>query len=269
MQHYFDIELAERFGILEAILLNNFQFWFAKNKANGQGYRDGRYWTYNSVKAFNELFPYASEKKIRTALKHLIDEGILMTGNYNKSAYDRTLWYAFTDYGISICPFGKMEIAEQENGVPKKGEPIPDNNTNNNSYIDTDNIEQETKDDFVGVEGKFREFVDSYPKPVNEYEAYRAWVSLNMNADLYAKLMAGLSDWKKSEQWTKNNGQYITNAITFLRERRWETRPPQEQKPVQQKKVSTIDHHVANYDSQAYRNRANSAENYVYKKRNS
>ena len=88
-----------------------------------------------------------------------------------------------------------------------------------------------------------------------------------MNADLYAKLMAGLSDWKKSEQWTKNNGQYITNAITFLRERRWETRPPQEQKPVQQKKVSTIDHHVANYDSQAYRNRANSIENYQYKKK--
>lgn len=40
-------------------------------------------------------------------------------------------------------------------------------------------------------------------------------------------------------------------------------------KPIPQKKVSTIDHHVANYDSQAYRNRANSAENYVYKKRNS
>lgn len=40
-------------------------------------------------------------------------------------------------------------------------------------------------------------------------------------------------------------------------------------KPIPQNKVNTIDHHVANYDSQAYRNRANSAENYVYKKRNS
>lgn len=40
-------------------------------------------------------------------------------------------------------------------------------------------------------------------------------------------------------------------------------------KPIQQKKANNIDHHVANYDSQAYRNRANSAENYVYKKRNS
>lgn len=40
-------------------------------------------------------------------------------------------------------------------------------------------------------------------------------------------------------------------------------------KPIPQKKANNIDHHIANYDSQAYRNRANSAENYVYKKRNS
>lgn len=40
-------------------------------------------------------------------------------------------------------------------------------------------------------------------------------------------------------------------------------------KPIPQKKANNIDHHIANYDSQAYRDRANSAENYVYKKRNS
>lgn len=40
-------------------------------------------------------------------------------------------------------------------------------------------------------------------------------------------------------------------------------------KPIPQKRVSNIDHHIANYDSQAYRDRANSIENYQYKKRNS
>lgn len=39
-------------------------------------------------------------------------------------------------------------------------------------------------------------------------------------------------------------------------------------RPAQQK-TNTIDHHVANYDSQAYRDKANSIENYQYKKRNS
>lgn len=125
MQHHFDVRLAEEYGILEAIILNNMQFWIAKNAANDKNFHDGTYWTYNSVKAFAELFPYVSEKQIRTALKKLVDCGLLQTGNYNKMAYDRTLWYAFTEKGISICPIGKMEMPEKENGFGTKGEPIP------------------------------------------------------------------------------------------------------------------------------------------------
>lgn len=127
MQHHFDISLAQRFGMLEAVLLNNIQFWLRKNAANGVNYYDGAYWTYNSVHAFSELFPYASEKQIRTALKKLVDEGILQTGNYNKSSYDRTLWYALTEKGKSILPIGQMEDAEKSNGNDLEGEPIPYN----------------------------------------------------------------------------------------------------------------------------------------------
>lgn len=127
MEHHFRIDLAERFGILEAIILSNLQFWLAKNAANGTNFFDGSYWTFNSVKAFSTLFPYASAKQIRTALKHLVDEGILKTGNYNKSSYDRTLWYAFTDKGLSILPIGQMEFPEKENRNSEKGEPIPYN----------------------------------------------------------------------------------------------------------------------------------------------
>jgi len=31
-----------------------------------------------------------------------------------------------------------------------------------------------------------------------------------------------LSRWSKSEQWTKDNGQYIPHAATWLNGRRWE-----------------------------------------------
>ena len=43
MQHSFDIDIAKEYGILEAILLNNMQFWIEKNKANGINYYDGNY----------------------------------------------------------------------------------------------------------------------------------------------------------------------------------------------------------------------------------
>lgn len=135
MQHHFDIYIAEQYGILEAILLNHFEFWIAKNEANEKNYYDDEYWTYNSTKALQKLFPYVSQRKIQNALKHLIDEGVLMTGNYNKSAYDRTLWYAFTEKGKCIMQKCKMEDANLLNQLCNNVQPIPDNNT----YNDKDN----------------------------------------------------------------------------------------------------------------------------------
>lgn len=126
MQHHFDVGLATKYGMLEAVILNNLEFWTAKNQANGQNCHDGYYWTYNSTKALSELFPYVSQRQIQHALKHLRELGIIQTGNYNKSAYDRTLWYAFTDLGISIMQKREMEESDLSNGFTPQVQPIPD-----------------------------------------------------------------------------------------------------------------------------------------------
>lgn len=131
--HFFDVELAKEYGINCAILLANFDYWIAKNRANNVNYYDGRFWTYNSKKAFAELFPYLGEKQIRSALDKLINEGLIMTGNYNASAYDRTLWYAFTEKGESICLKRPMETDEKANGLVENGQPIPNNKPNINT----------------------------------------------------------------------------------------------------------------------------------------
>ena len=131
MEHSFNIELAKKYGILEAILLKNIWFWIEKNRANEKNFYDGTYWTYNSTRAFNELFPYASESSIKRALKSLQEKGIIKTGNYNKSSYDRTLWYAFTDLGESIVSNRQMEVNKSSNGDEQNGLTIPDINTDN------------------------------------------------------------------------------------------------------------------------------------------
>lgn len=135
MQHSFNVEIAKKYGILEAVLLNHLWFWIKKNKANNTNYFDGNYWTYNSKKAFSELFPYASERQIDYALKKLIDCGLVITGNYNKSSYDRTLWYAITKVGYSILQNCEMETTKLLNGNDEIVQPIPDINTD----INTDN----------------------------------------------------------------------------------------------------------------------------------
>lgn len=142
MEHSFNIELAKEYGILEAILIKNIWFWIEKNRANEKNFYDGTYWTYNSTRAFNELFPYASESSIKRALKGLQEKGIIKTGNYNKSAYDRTLWYGFTDLGESIVSNRQMEMNKSSNGNEQNGLTIPDINTDNKTTNIKTDVEQ-------------------------------------------------------------------------------------------------------------------------------
>ena len=125
MQHHFDVDLAEKYGILEAVLLDNFCFWTVKNAANEVHIHEGRVWVYNSIKAFGEMFPYASQKQIRSALAHLENEGLIVAGNFNESAYDRTKWYALTDTALSICPTGQMHLPCGANGKRRIRQRVP------------------------------------------------------------------------------------------------------------------------------------------------
>lgn len=137
MEHSFNIEIAQAYGIEEAILLNNIFFWVQKNEANERHCHEGHYWTYNSVKAFADLFPYMTANTIRRALCHLEEEGLILAGNFNESAYDRTKWYAITEKAERLLKNEKttsenahLHLAKNTNGDDKNHKPIP--------YINTD-----------------------------------------------------------------------------------------------------------------------------------
>lgn len=130
--HSFNIEQAKEYGMAEAVLLWSFKFWLTKNKANGHNFHEGLYWTYNSIEAYTEMFPYLTASKIRKALAHLEDEGILVSGNFNKVKFDRTKWYALTEKGWelfdeSISGNENVHLSENANGIDRNDEPIPVN----------------------------------------------------------------------------------------------------------------------------------------------
>jgi hypothetical protein len=159
MNHSFDKDIAVAYGLPEAIILNHMQFWIEHNEANKVNYHDGSYWTYNTAKAYAEIFPYLSQRQIQCALKHLRVEGILKTGNYNKSAYDRTLWYAFDEKGISIMQKCKKEDEKMSNPSDAPVQPIPNNNTDNNSDI----TQKEKTNNNIDYEAEFEKLWSLYP----------------------------------------------------------------------------------------------------------
>lgn len=149
MEHSFDIDIAKEYGIPCAVLLKHLWYWIEKNKANRKNERDGMYWTYNSISAFCELFPYLSKNTIIRALKKLSDEGIITEAVFNDAAFDRTKWYAITDKGYSIINGGFAQNEQchlpnlSKSHLPNLGEPIPNKyqiNTHINNNISNTNV---------------------------------------------------------------------------------------------------------------------------------
>lgn len=133
--HCFDTDVAAMVGPTAATLAYNIQHWCEKNAANGVHRHDDRHWTYNTVKAFVEMFPYLSAKQIRTALDKLESTGLIVSGNYNKQGRDQTKWYSFVPEAVVIaanCPKGQMQLPKKATPIAQKGKPLPDINTNIN-----------------------------------------------------------------------------------------------------------------------------------------
>ena len=118
MEHSFNIDIAKEYGMFEAVLYNHFLFWIKKNKANGKNYKDGRFWTYSSIKALCDLFPYMTKNQIEYSIKKLIDNKVLVKAVYNDNSYDRTSWYAFCkepeDLAAIPNPYKKEDKPEDE-----------------------------------------------------------------------------------------------------------------------------------------------------------
>lgn len=141
MHHYFNTEIAKEVGVNAAVILENIAHWVLRNKANGKNFYDGHYWTYNSNAAMAELFPYMNARQVRTALDSLRKNGMVLTGNYNKSSYDRTLWYTVSDDCAERFFPDIIHLTKKSNGNDEKVKPIPDINTDNKP----DNISHQTE----------------------------------------------------------------------------------------------------------------------------
>lgn len=100
----FDRTLAREIGDRHATVLQQVHYWIEVNrkKKNKEVYKDGYYWTYRSIKKWHEEeFDYLSFSTVRRTFDDLIEDGYLITGEYNKFGADRTKWYRVNKNKIS------------------------------------------------------------------------------------------------------------------------------------------------------------------------
>ena len=79
----------------------------------------------------------------------------------------------------------------------------------------------------VKVEGEyeremFKRFWIEYPKKVGKKSAEQSFLKIrNLTPELFKKIIATLEDYKKSPQWTKDEGRFIPHPTTWLNQERW------------------------------------------------
>jgi len=109
MAQKFNSGIAERFGITAALLLEYIWKEVKENEFHGRCSYEGNIWMRCSKKTFTAHMPYLSKGMVKRGIVSLKKAGLLVQGEHNESRFDRTAWYAFTEYGKKV-----MEESEDE-----------------------------------------------------------------------------------------------------------------------------------------------------------
>lgn len=221
MNHSFDVDIAVKYGVNAAILLNNIYWWIRKNKANNRHYHDGCYWTYNSRTAFTELFPYLSERQIKTAMDKLIADGVVKTGDYNTDKRKRPTWYALTKKGWAMLQNSSLDDTKMSD---RDSEDVPSyTDINTESKTDT-SISRASAD--KDISPAFEDFWNLYPRKVAKQNAVKAWrkIGADDSQAIIDSIMANVRE-RINGEWKGKDVQYIPHPATYLNQRRWEDEP--------------------------------------------
>ncbi len=121
-----DRVLASKIGLNEAVIIQQIHYWIMQNKRQKKNYYNNKWWTYNTLEEWrDETFFFWSLSTVKRTFKKLEKEGLLIVGNYNRKAYDRTKWYTI-DYekleercNNSIGQLDTMEEVNMNQSIPK------------------------------------------------------------------------------------------------------------------------------------------------------
>lgn len=92
--------------------------------------------------------------------------------------------------------------------------------------IDTEKEKEKEIDKKIEImdiwEKQFEDFYKQYPRKVKKQDV-KKWFNKNKpSKELFNKIIDSLNEFKKSKDWTKDNGQYIPHPTSWLNQKRWE-----------------------------------------------
>lgn len=182
------------------------------------------------------------------------DDGVLV--GYTTDAMDAVIgwpgftqamidveWAALNDAGSLVMPRfdehnGKSAKRRANDNERKRnsrnGEPVPkmsasdaDKKRTREEKRREDKDQKLSGDDAVDPAELFARFWALYPRKVSKDAARKAWDKLDLSAGLFETMIQALGAQSLSVDWTKDNGQFIPHASTWLNGKRWDDEVPE------------------------------------------
>ncbi|MGO0684829.1 helix-turn-helix domain-containing protein [Pseudomonas fulva] len=125
---------------------------------------------------------------------------------------------------IRLChPFDKPKTPSENalNPFGKGDEPPSENTQGSNTPMSNTTRVKNTRASGKEADAAFEQFWKLYPKKKSRKDALKAWNKLNPDTDLQSVMITTLANHCVSADWTKNGGQFVPNAATWINGERW------------------------------------------------
>lgn len=147
--------------------------------------------------------------KIRKALEKFQEAGFLT----NETTKTGTL--------ITIVNWQKFQVKEEENNQQNNHQITNEKPSNDHQITTNEQRNKVTKkqDNNILVQN-FEILWEAYPKKRSKATALKAFKKVNPSADLFAKMLDKVSEYKV--EWQRKEEQFIPHLATWLNGKRWE-----------------------------------------------
>lgn len=149
-----------------------------------------------------------TENEIRTAIKHLISTNEITSENIRINRSNCTLF--------TVNKYNDYQSSDQPNNQSATSEPPV---INQKQERKNDKNDKKQRKVYIS---SFDSFWNVYPKKKAKQDAQKAWDKLKPDDTLADTIIASVLRLSATNDWLKNNGQFIPFPATFLNGKRWE-----------------------------------------------
>ena len=156
---------------------------------------------------------------VRKHIKHLADQGLLRIENREGPKGNSSNLYFLTLGGVGQ---NSTPVGPESTGVgPQPTGGVGPESTRTSHSSEPVKEPKTLCTSEVELAQAFEAFWKLYPNKKSKKDARKAWDKLKPSAELRLTLMTTLGSHRLSRDWTKDDGQYVPMASTWLNGERW------------------------------------------------